>query len=309
MQEFRKGFGYVLITALCFGTMEVALRMAGNSFDAIQLTFLRFLIGGCVLLPFAIRDLKKRRYHLTPGDIGYLIVLGIICVCVSMSLCQIGIMMTNASMAAVIISINPVFTMIFAHFLVNERFTLRKLLVLIISGAGLVVATGLDNLMDGNHLTGILIVLWASIALGLYTALGKKRIAVIGGMTQNCLSFLFGCAVLLLIMIPNGIPVVKGITVSSLPLLLYLGLIVTGLGYYAFLKAIAISGPSVASVAFFVKPVIAVTAAYLLLHEPITLHILIGVMLVLIGFIINILPAKAGKGVLKHETDNCKDHC
>lgn len=295
MNQFRESVGYILITAFCFGTMEVALRLAGSQFDSIQLTFLRFLIGGILLLPLAMKDLKKRNYHLTRSDCLYLAALGIICVCISMSLCQIGVMMTNANLAALVISINPVFTMIFAHFLVNERFNRRKAAVLVISVAGLICAAGPDKLLDGNHMAGILIVLAASIVFGFYTALGKRRIAVIGGMTQNCLSFLFGCAVLLLFMIPAGIPIVRGITISSLPGLLYLGCIVTGLGYFAFLKAVEKSGAGTASIAFFIKPVIATIAAFLVLHEPITIHMIIGIILVLIGFLINLMPQKEEK--------------
>ena len=51
----KKVYVYVMITAFFFGTMEVGLKMAGNQFDAFQLTFLRFLLGGGLLLiPVAI---------------------------------------------------------------------------------------------------------------------------------------------------------------------------------------------------------------------------------------------------------------
>ena len=37
---------YILITAFCFGTMEVALKIGGTSFAPLQMNFHRFLIGG-----------------------------------------------------------------------------------------------------------------------------------------------------------------------------------------------------------------------------------------------------------------------
>lgn len=281
------------------------MQLGGHSFNTIQLTFLRFLIGGIFLLPLALRDLKRRGYRLSGSDIGYLILLGIICVCISMTLCQIGIMQTNASLAALVVSINPVFTMVFAHFLVNERFTWRKLGILLICVSGLIVAAGPDKLLSGNHIGGLLIVLAGSAAFGLYTALGKKRIAAIGGMAQNCFSFLFGCAGLLIILLLTGTPILAGISFSSLPILLYLGIVVTGLGYFAFLKAVAIGGASTASIAFFIKPVIATLAAFLLLREPITAHMLVGIALVLVGFTINILPQKTEKRSSHYGTENC----
>lgn len=207
----KNSFIYILITAFLFGTMEVALKLAGVSFNAIQLTFLRFMIGGIFLLPFAIFDLRKRQYKLTAGDWGYLLLLGVICICISMTFFQIGVMRTNANLAAIIISMNPVFTMVFAHFLVNEKFTKRKALVLLLNLIGLVIVANPFNSFKGNQIDGILITSVAAIAFGLYTAMGKKRIAKIGGLTQNSFSFILGSMVLLVILLVTGLPVLDKI--------------------------------------------------------------------------------------------------
>ena len=67
---------YVILGAFTFSTMEVALKLSGASFDPLQLTALRFLIGGLCLLPMAVSGLKKRDVHLTGKDYGYLSFLG-----------------------------------------------------------------------------------------------------------------------------------------------------------------------------------------------------------------------------------------
>ena len=41
----KNGTLYIVLTALAFGTMEIALKIAGSSFTTFQLTFLRFFIG------------------------------------------------------------------------------------------------------------------------------------------------------------------------------------------------------------------------------------------------------------------------
>ena len=61
----KNGTIYIVLTALAFGTMEIALKIAGSSFTAFQLTFLRFFIGGLLLLPLAVKDLMHRHVHLT----------------------------------------------------------------------------------------------------------------------------------------------------------------------------------------------------------------------------------------------------
>jgi len=288
----NKAFLYVIATAFLFGTMEVALKVGGSSFGALQLTFLRFLIGGLFLLPFALHDLKKRSYRFSAGDWGYLLLLGLVCICISMVLFQVGVMRTNANMAAIIISINPVFTMLFARLILKELFTKRKALVLALSITGLIIVANPLSLLSGNSLNGILITFAAAVTFGLYTALGKLRIARIGGITQNSFSFLLGSAILLIILLIKGEPVISGVVPDQLALVLYLGVFVTGIGYYCYLKAIELAGPSTASIAFFIKPVFAPVLAFLVLQEPITLHMIVGVCFVLAGSVANLWGVK-----------------
>ena len=296
----KKSIFCVVMTAFCFGTMEAASKLGGLSFNAIQLVFLRFAIGGILLLPFAIADLKKRECRLVGSDIVYLFILGIVCIG-SMALMQIGLRSINANVASIIISMNPLFTMIFARFIVGEAFTRRKALVLLISFIGLIIVINPKNLIAGGiNAQGLLITLLAAAAFGLYTALGKKRLAKIGGMAQNCLTFLFGDVALLIVMICTGIPVVEGITLQSLPVMLYLGIVVTAAGYFFFVKAIALSGPSNASIAFFIKPVLAPIVALIVLKEPITINFVIGVVFILIGSYLKMIPEKPTKEATAH---------
>lgn len=288
----KKSIICVVLTAFCFGTMEVASKLGGLSFNPIQLVFLRFAIGGVLLLPFAIADLKKRGCKLTLSDFIYLFGLGIVCIG-SMALMQVGLKSINANVASIIISMNPLFTMIFAKFIVGEAFTSRKAWVLLISFIGLIIVVNPKKLISGGvNLPGLLITLLAAALFGLYTAMGKKRLGRIGGMAQNALTFLFGDLGLLIVMLFCKIPVFTGITLSNLPVMLYLGFVVTAAGYFFFVKAIQLSGPSNASIAFFIKPVLAPIVALIVLGEHITVNFVIGVVFILIGSYIKMLPEK-----------------
>lgn len=285
----KKVYIYVFLTGMLFGSMEVALKIGGATFNPIQLTFIRFLIGGLFLLPFAIRDLKKRQIKLTAGDMVYLFSLGFICICFSMVLFQIGLMGINASLAALIFSINPVFTMVFAHYIVHEKFTKKKAIALAISIIGLIIVMNPQKLVSGdNNIWFLLMTLVAAISFGLYTAFGKKRIAKIGGVTQNSFSFLMGSATLLVVLIITGEPILEGISIDTAPLLFYLGVCVTGIGYYFYLKTVEIAGPSTASVAFFIKPMIAPVFAMAILGETITVNIGVGLIFILFGSFVNL---------------------
>ena len=56
----KRGYLYILITTLLFSSMEVALKCIAGQLNPIQLNFSRFLVGGLVLVPLAVRELKKR---------------------------------------------------------------------------------------------------------------------------------------------------------------------------------------------------------------------------------------------------------
>ena len=56
----RLGTLSIFLTAIAFGTMEISLKIAGTAFTPFQLTFLRFLVGGIILLPLAFRDMRKK---------------------------------------------------------------------------------------------------------------------------------------------------------------------------------------------------------------------------------------------------------
>jgi drug/metabolite transporter (DMT)-like permease len=310
---FLGKYVWILFTALAFGTMEIALKVSGDpataarvpsflrfllsdhAFGALQLTFLRFFFGGLFLLPLAVRDLRRRGHRMTAADWAFAGMIGAIGVVVSMTLFQLSVMRSNPTLAAVLISINPAFTMVFAHFVAGERFTRRKGLVLAICLLGLVLVANPWRLASGNTPAGILLGLGASVSFGLYTALSKRRIAVLGGPALNCFSFLLGSALELVVLLALGEPVFEGIGRGSLGILLYVSLVVTGFGYFCFLRAVECAGASSASYAFFIKPVVAALLARLVLGDAITWNIALGIALIVGGFLLFARPAPAGK--------------
>lgn len=298
----RRGGIWILFTALAFGTMEIALKKGGAAFNPLQLTFLRFAIGGLFLAPFAAADRRRRvaagGARLSVGDIAFCALLGLVGIVGSMTLFQLSVVHSNANLAAVLISINPVFTMVFAHFVAGERFTARKALVLAICLAGLALVAAPWKLAAGNSARGIFYGLGASIAFGLYTALSRRRIGRIGGMTVNALSFLLGATLELVVLLLRGDPVFGGIGRDTLGVLAYVSLVVTGFGYYSFMRAVEEAGASAASYAFFIKPAIAMVLAALILGEAITWNIVLGIAIIVAGFLWNIhgaAPATEGR--------------
>lgn len=284
---------WIFLTACAFGTMEIALHIGGQEFSVLQLTFLRFFIGGLILLPFAIRNLLKRHYAMRLRDWGAIALLGFINVCISMTLFQMSVNHCNANLAAVLVSINPLFTMILAHFIVHEHFTMKKGIVLAICMFGMILVANPIHLAKGNEPIGILMGLGASVTFGLYTVLSHRVVKRVGGMSVNSFSFLIGAAFEAFLLCILGEPIFRGINADNIGVVLYTGIVVTGFGYLCFMRAIETAGASHASYAFFIKPIIAMILAALILNEPITWNIALGIAIIFCGFAFNAYSPRA----------------
>jgi drug/metabolite transporter (DMT)-like permease len=75
-------------------------------------------------------------------------------------------------------------------------------------------------------------------------------------------------------------------TPSLLGLLLYLSVIVGGVGYVAFLILLRTIGPTRTSFTAYVSPVVAILLGWLLLHEPPTATVAIGLLSIMLGFLL-----------------------
>ena len=285
--KMKKAYFFVVLTAFLFGTMEVACKAAGNQLDPFQLTFLRFAIGGLILLPFAAAELKQNRIKLTAKDILILAGVGALGIPLSMVFFQLGVMNSNAATASVLICINPFFTMVFAHFFTEEKLNRNKFIVLAIGLAGLIFMIKPWNIQEGNTVIGIVYMLLAAVFFGAYTVAGKVSVQKMGIMAQTSISFILGSLILFIIILITGKPVVAGVT-DSFILVLYVGIFVTGLGYYSYFMAIKNSDASTGSLAFFLKPAIAPVMAVIFLKETILWNTYIGIGLILAASYMNI---------------------
>lgn len=275
---------YIVVTAFLFGTMEVALKIGGASFDSLQLTFLRFFIGGAVLLLPAINEYKENYLsngeRITKEDLTWVGLVGIMCIPISMLAFQVGIEHCNASTAAAIICLNSVFTMLIAHIFNVERMDKNKALAVIMGFVALFFMLRPWDVQDGNTFFGLLMMVIASSAFGAYTVMGKKTLVRVGTFTQTSLSFIIGSLVLLVIMLATGRPVFSGMT-DHLLIVGYVGVVVTGLGYLTYFLAIKLSNATTGSLAFFIKPAIAPFLAMIVLHESILWNTILGIVLLI----------------------------
>jgi drug/metabolite transporter (DMT)-like permease len=314
----KKGYIFILLATFFFSTMEVALKLTAGTFNAIQLTFLRFLIGAAVLLPLAAGERRRKNKPLRLSDIPFFLLTGFICVVVSMVLFQVSVIFAPASTVAVLFSCNSVFVVLFAYLILNEHIYRHTAISIIISLIGMAVI--INPLHFRGSAAGIVCAVGAAVAFGLYNAVARTRSDRIGGIAITSFSFFAGCAELLVLIFLSHIPALRapltsaglgmlcavpvfaGITPASLPGLIYVGICVTGLGYMFYFLAMERTSAATASLVFYIKPMLAPVFAMIVLHEVITGRMIAGIIFILAGSLIAFIPGiRRNKGSGLHE--------
>lgn len=302
----KKGYLYIGLTTILFSTMEIALKQIGHSFNPIQLTLSRFLVGGLILLPFALKNIKEKEMQLSIDDIKQFVLLGFMCVVVSMSLYQMAVGNTKASVVAVLFSCNPVFTMMLAYLILKENINKYNILSLLLQVIGIIVIINPFNAK--LSISGISLTLLSAITFSIYGVFGKKLCSKLGGLVVTCGSFILGSIEMLLIVflgkvdfistyisktplsVFSEVPLLQGYSLEKLPYIVYIYIFVTGIGFMLYFKGMEEKSASIGSLVFFFKPVLSPILAFLILKEIIPINMIIGIIFIIIGAISSILP-------------------
>lgn len=279
--ELRKGIVCVAVTTLAFSTMEITGKMIAGSINPFQMTFLRFFIGGMFLLPFALREIHLRKLKLLPSDFLFFALTGVVGVVIGMCLFQTAVLYTKAAVVAVIFSSNPLFTAPLARLFLKEDMGLSKWIALLLSIFGITLIFNPFELSP--DIKGMALALGAAICFSMYSVICKTRISRYGGFILNGFSFLSGSAVLLILIVLLGMPVISGIDCNNIPHILYLGVFVTGIGYYCYLTAMKYTSAITASTVFFIKPALAAILSFLILKENLSLMGVAGILLIIVS--------------------------
>lgn len=251
----KSGLFYSVLTALLFITHEPVSKLIAEDVTPYAITFWRFAISAVVLLPFALSKLKKENKQVTASDMTRMTLLGILFICISMVVLQIAVKIAdNPSLIAIIFSSNSVFSIILAILIVKEKMTKPKFYAIILCTVGVLICA--DFRSGGTNLASAAMAIFAAVTFSLYSILSQKYMTRLGGSVQMCFVFILGSAVLLAGLLIMGVPVVPQLTARNVLILLYLGLCVTGVGYLSYFKAIEKGGAIMASLAFFIKPVL-----------------------------------------------------
>ena len=209
----KKGYLYIIVTIVMFTSYEVVLRYIAGQINSMQLTLCRFSVGFLILLPLALRTLKRRGKRLDGRSMARFALLGLLGIALSMPILHLSVRYAGSSVAAVLFSCNPVFVTFLAFFLLKEPIKPRHISALALEIAGTVAI--IDPLGHALNPLGVGLALLSTLLFSLYGVLGKRRVAEYGGAVVTCFSFLFGSLIVLGLILLSHVPAVaQGMTAA-----------------------------------------------------------------------------------------------
>ncbi|MBR7149670.1 MAG: DMT family transporter [Oscillospiraceae bacterium] len=301
----KRGYVCLVLAALIFSTTEVALKLQSGMFHPMQLTCERMFIAGFFLLPFALRHMKKTQMHLGGEDFIRFALLGFFNA-LSMATLQLAILQTDASAVAILYSGNPVFAVFLAGLLLHEKLRRNHLVALAFQLVGIVLI--LNPAQMEINLPGFLLALLSTLLYALYNTLCKRHADYYGSFVLTSCNLIV-CAFELLLLLLLGrwapgaafyravgldimadVPFLSGFTFHSTLALLYVGIVVAGLGNFFTVQTAKDTSATEASFIYFFKPVFAAAVAATVLNEHISTHRAIGIVFFMLASACILLP-------------------
>ena len=164
-----------VLSGVLWGSAGIFVRtLDAFGFDNCTMIFMRILVA-VILLFFGILVIDRKMLHVKLRDLWLFAVCGIFGI-LGLNLCynqaMVGLTM---SLAAVLLSMSPVFVMVMATFVLKEKITSRKIICTAMAVLGCVLVSGVLESGSGMELStgGVLAGVAAAFFYALYSIVSK----------------------------------------------------------------------------------------------------------------------------------------
>ncbi|WP_047151275.1 DMT family transporter [Aneurinibacillus tyrosinisolvens] len=280
--------GLSLIWGLSFVFMKWLLEPAG----VWGTVFLRCLAGAIILLPVLWR---KRKEITGPLPWKSLIVVGICNAGLPWGLISLSETTIQSNTASILNATTPIWAGIMGVVVFSVVLTARQWFGIMIGFFGILV---LMNFQFGHILArdfvGIGTMLLATMSYGFASQYAKRFLSNTGVLVITTYSLLVGALVGLAGMVLTE-PIKPAMLFHSLPIFAVIGLgcFGSGIAHLLFYYMMAKGGPEFATTVTYVIPATAMIWGYVLLGEPITSNLIVGLLIIFAGVYLSSKKAKA----------------
>lgn len=271
--------GYYLAVSALWGIPYLFVSIAVKELSVPVIVFTRVFIGALILIPLAIRAgaLKVPR-----ASIKYIALYAVFEMFIPWTLISDGQRSVSSGLAGLLIATVPIWANLLAA-LTGDRSVRhpRQALGIVIGFIGVLALVGIDSLLESHDLVAMLKILFSAFSYAFATFMAMRHLNGISGVAVNGLAMALTAIVFFIPAIqsaPTTMP-----SNRALFALLALGLLCTALAFYLFFTLLRMIGPPKASTVTYPNTAIAIALGVIILNEPITVGMVLGFPLVLLG--------------------------
>ncbi|HWN90674.1 MAG TPA: EamA family transporter [Verrucomicrobiae bacterium] len=291
----------VLIVAnVVYGSSYAVSRVVLEHMGPATLSFCRLAIGSLVLVPLALAQRREDR-PLSRSDRWSIFWMGLFGFAAAFAFGNWGLRLSTATNAALLITVEPVSLILLSPLVLGERLTRREGVgaLLTVLGATVVVLNGIPGASAAiaPHWRGDLLLVLSGVAYAGYSLFGRDVLARHRAVPVTAWSILWGLAVMAPFTVAEW---VEGARPEWTPAViigtLYLGLVITALGYLIWNWALErVEAPRLA-IFVNIQPLAGALLGVVALREALTIYTVAGGVLILVGVHTTLLAKRAQRG-------------
>ena len=278
----RKSTLIFALVGLLWGIPYLFIKVAVDEetgYAPAIVVFGRVLIGAAILIPLAIKD---RSIFDAFRGIKYVAFYALLEMVIPWILIGTAEQKISSGLAGLLIASVPIWSNIITYFQGDaDALKANRLLGIGIGFVGVVLIVGIETLTGSSDPLSILMVIIAAIGYAYAIIMIRSKLPDVSGIAINGVAM----ALTAIFYLPFTIALWPDHTVSpeATYSVIALGIFSTGLAFAFFFTLIADIGPTRASLVTYWNTAIAVVLGVIILSEPITVGIGIGLPLVMLG--------------------------
>lgn len=288
----KKGMISIIIPSVIWGSVGINVRLLSQQgLDPFSISFFDLLIGSVFIYLFAGYKGERIRFRYNNNIIKHLILQGLFFGLTGILL-FFSFLSTSISNATFLQQTMPIWVMILSAILLKEKVTLRKITALVIAIIGIFLLFQFNIL--ASYLKGDVLALLSSFAFS-GMVLNAKKLKNVSEFTSTFFQLSIACLTMLPFMILKfGNNSIQNIWLTVF-LLLFLGIVNTGITQRLFLYGLRYVEASKASILNLIEPMSATIFAFIIYSEKLTIYSFLGIMLIIVSVIIIFTSTKAKK--------------
>ena len=275
----RKGWLLFSLVGLIWGIPYLFMKVAVEELSTPMIVFSRLLIGAALLIPLAMREgsLKKALPYWR-----YILLYAVLEMVIPWSLITSSQRDLSSGVVALLVATVPIWATLFAHQTGDSTAAHRiRIFGIVIGLIGISLIVGIESVSDFGNFGALAQVLIASVSYAWAVNMITRKAPGISGLAINGIAMTISSVIFApfaFMSKPESMPSLD-VTLATLGL----GVLCSGMAFWIFFLVLAEIGPARASLVVYPNTAVAVILGIIILSEPITLAILIGLPLVLIG--------------------------